>query len=92
MFEVDANTVHQWLVEAAAHLKAFSRYFLCNVHVRQVQRDELYAVRRDVKDGKLSEDDAINRLERSRQLCHRQEKSGEKRFQTPTFHSKGLNH
>jgi len=41
--EVDANTVLQWLREAADQLQAFSRYFLCDVHVRQVQLDELYA-------------------------------------------------
>jgi hypothetical protein len=33
VFEVDANTVLQWLVEAAELLRAFSRYFLCDVHV-----------------------------------------------------------
>ena len=56
----------RWLVEAAEQLKAFSRYFLCDIHVNQLQLDELYAVLRDVKDGELSEDDAIKRLEHSR--------------------------
>ena len=28
VFEVDANTVLQWLVDAAEQLRAFSRYFL----------------------------------------------------------------
>ena len=56
----------RWLVEAAEQLKAFSRYFLCDIHVNQLQLDELYAVLRDVKDGERSEDDAIKRLERSR--------------------------
>src|SRR5499426_2088059 len=65
VFEVDANTVLQWLMEAADQLQAFSRYFLCDVHVRQVQLDELYAVLCAVKDGELSEDEAIQRLERS---------------------------
>jgi IS1 family transposase len=64
-FEVDANTVLQWLVEAAEHLRAFSRYFLCEVHVNQLQLDELYAVLREVKAGDLSEAEAIKRLERS---------------------------
>jgi hypothetical protein len=63
--EVDANTVLQWLMEAADQLQAFSRYFLCDVHVRQVQLDELYAVLRAVKDGELSEDEAIQRLDHS---------------------------
>ena len=65
VFEVDANTVLQWLVEAAEHLRAFSRYFLCEVHVEQVQLDELYAVLRDLKAGEISEEEAMARLERS---------------------------
>ena len=65
VFEVDASTVLHWLVEAAEHLRAFSAYFLCEVHVNQVQLDELYAVLREVKAGEISEDEAINRLERS---------------------------
>jgi transposase-like protein len=65
VFEVDANTVLQWLVEAAEQLRAFSRYFLCDVHVKQLQLDELYAVLREVKAGDLSADEAIKRLERS---------------------------
>jgi IS1 family transposase len=65
VFEVDPNTVLHWLVEAAEQLQAFSCYFLCEVHVQQLQLDELYAVLRDVKNGVLSEDEAIKRLERS---------------------------
>ena len=41
VFEVDAQTVLQWLVEAAEQLRAFSRYFLCAVHVKQLQLDEI---------------------------------------------------
>src|SRR5712691_7891086 len=44
----DGNTVLHWLVEAAEHLRAFSRYFLCEVHVTQLQLDALYAVLREV--------------------------------------------
>jgi hypothetical protein len=40
VFEVDPNTVLQWLVEAADQLQAFSRYFLCDVHVCQ-RRSEI---------------------------------------------------
>jgi len=65
VFEVDANTVLQWLVEAAEHLRAFARYFLCEVHVEQVQLDELVAVLRDLKAGEISEEEAMARLERS---------------------------
>jgi hypothetical protein len=35
VFEVAPNTVLQWLGEAAEQLRAFSRYFLCDVHVEQ---------------------------------------------------------
>ena len=65
--EVDPNTVLQWLVEAAEQLRAFSRYVLHDVRVRQVQLDELFALLSAVKDGEVSEADAIERLERSPQ-------------------------
>lgn len=65
VFEVDPNTVLQWLVEAADQLQAFSGYFLCDMHVRQVQLDELYAVLSDVKNGDVTEDEAIEHLSRS---------------------------
>ena len=41
----------QWLVEAAEQLRAFSAYFLCDLHVEQLQLDELYAVLRELKAG-----------------------------------------
>jgi IS1 family transposase len=65
VFAVDANTVLHWLVEAAEHLRAFSAYFLCDLHLEQVQLDELYAVLRDFKAGAISDEAAIKRLERS---------------------------
>src|SRR5690349_6897215 len=65
VFEVDANTVLHWLEEAAEQLRAFSASFLCDVHVEQLQLDELYAVLRDLKAGAISEDEALERLERS---------------------------
>jgi len=66
VFEVDPNTVLQWLVEAAEQLQAFSCYFLCDVHVRQLQLDELYAVIRALRTGEISRENAMKRLERSR--------------------------
>jgi len=54
VFEIDSNTVLQWLVEAAEQLQAFTHYFLCNVHVQQLQLDELYAVIRALKAGEIS--------------------------------------
>ena len=65
VFEVDPNTVLQWLVETADHLKAFSQYFLHDVRVTQVQLDELYALLRAVKEGEVSEAEALTRLSRS---------------------------
>jgi hypothetical protein len=66
VFEVDPNTVLHWLVEAAEQLQVFTNYFLCDVHVTQLQLDELYAVIRDLKAGEISEDNALERLEASR--------------------------
>jgi IS1 family transposase len=65
VFEVAPHTVLQWLVEAAEQLRAFSAYFLCDLHLEQLQLDELYAVLRDLKAGEISDDEAIKRLERS---------------------------
>ena len=67
VFEVDPNTVLQWLVEAAEQLRAFSQHFLHDMRVRQVQLDELFALLSAVKDGEVSEAEAIERLERSPQ-------------------------
>jgi IS1 family transposase len=65
VFEVEANTVLHWLVEAAEQLRAFSAYFLCDLHLEQLQLDELYAVLRNLKAGAISEDEALQRLEHS---------------------------
>ena len=65
VFEIDPNTVLSWLVEAAEQLKAFSAYFLHELHINQVQLDELYAVLSAVREGEISEAEAIDRLSRS---------------------------
>jgi len=65
VFEVAPHTVLQGLVEAAEQLRAFAAYFLCDLHLEQLQLDELYAVLRDLKAGEISDDEAIRRLERS---------------------------
>jgi IS1 family transposase len=67
VFEVDPDTVLQWLVEAAEQLRAFSRHVLHDVRVTQVQLDELFALLSAVKAGTVSEAEAIARLERSPQ-------------------------
>ena len=69
VFEVDPNTVLQWLVEAAEQVQAFSLYFLCDVHVTQLQLDELYAVLRGLRDGEISEAQALKRLESGHPCC-----------------------
>ena len=65
VFEVDPHTVLNWLVEAAEHLEVFSRYHLRDLHVEQVQMDELFALLSAVKEGEGTESDAIKRLSRS---------------------------
>jgi IS1 family transposase len=65
VFEVAPTTVLQWLVEAAEQLRAFSAYFLCDLHLEQLQLDEVYAVLRALKSGVINDDEAIQRLERS---------------------------
>jgi IS1 family transposase len=67
VFEVDPNTVLQWLVAAAEQLRAFSQHFLHDVQVRQVQLDELFALLSAVREGEVSKAEAIERLERSPQ-------------------------
>jgi IS1 family transposase len=65
VLEVDPDTVLQWLLEAAEHLQAFSRYGLRDVRVEQVQMDELFALLSAVKAGDISETQALKRLSRS---------------------------
>jgi len=65
VLEVDPHTVLQWLVEAADQAAAFSRYFLYDVRVTQVQLDELFARLRAVTAGEVSDAEAITRLSRS---------------------------
>jgi IS1 family transposase len=65
VFEVDPNTVLAWLIEVADHATAFSRCFLHDVRVTQVQLDELFALLRAVKTGEVSTAEAVERLARS---------------------------
>jgi hypothetical protein len=64
-FEVDANTVVQWLVEAAEQLRAFSASFLYDLHLEQLQLDELYARLRARKAGEIKANEAMKRRGRS---------------------------
>ena len=65
VFETDPHTVLTWLVEATEHLEAFSRYCLHDLHVEQVQMDELFALLSAVTEGEITETEAIKRLSRS---------------------------
>ena len=65
VFESDPNTVLQWLVEAAEQIQTFSAYFLHELHINQVQLDELYAVLSAVRNGDMGAVEAIERLSRS---------------------------
>jgi len=60
---VAPKTVLQWLAEAAEHLRAFSASFLCQLHLEQLQLDELYAVLRELKAGEISDEEAIKPAE-----------------------------
>src|SRR5262249_23513914 len=51
VFEVEANTVLQWLVEAAEQLHPFSRHVLHDVRVRQVQLPGFRAMMGDIHRG-----------------------------------------
>jgi hypothetical protein len=65
VFEVAPDTGLEWFVETADQLQSFSTYFLHELHLTQVQLDELSALLRDIKAGELSEAKAIERFERS---------------------------
>jgi hypothetical protein len=53
------------LGEAADQLRAFSTYFLHDLHLTQIQLDKLYAVLSALKAAKISDTEAIQRLSRS---------------------------
>src|SRR5262249_51128659 len=61
----DPHTVLGWLVAAAEPLHTFSAYFLHELPLTQVQLDDLYAVLRAVRDGAVSDAEALERLSRS---------------------------
>lgn len=65
VFETDPNTVLRWLVEAADHREACSRPFLHDVDGEQGQMDALFALLSAVKDGEVSERQAMQRVSRS---------------------------
>ena len=67
VFEVDPNTVLQWLVQSADQAAALSQYFLRHLRVTQVQLDELFALLSAIKAEEISEGEAVQRLSHSPQ-------------------------
>jgi len=67
VFAVEPKTVLHGFVEAAEQRRAFACSCLCDLPVRQRQRDALDAVLRAVQGGARSEDEAMRRLSRSPQ-------------------------
>jgi hypothetical protein len=64
VFALDPNTVLHWVTEVADQAAACSRHFLRDVHVTQVQLDELFALLSAVKAGEGSEGEGLPRLAR----------------------------
>jgi len=50
IFGVDKDTVFDWLVQAAAHSEAVMGYMMHDLHLSQVQMDELYALLSGMRD------------------------------------------
>jgi len=44
ILELDVNTVQDWLSQSAEHMEAISRYMINELHIPQVQVDELWAI------------------------------------------------
>jgi hypothetical protein len=65
VFEADPTTVLGWLVEAVERLETFSRDFLRELYVEQVQMDELFALLSAGKEAEVTEAEAMKRLSRS---------------------------
>jgi hypothetical protein len=66
-FEGEPNTVLGWCVDATDPPQALACYCLHALPLTQGPLDELYAVRRALKDGKVSAGEAHARLSRSPQ-------------------------
>jgi hypothetical protein len=71
VFEVDPNTVLHWLGEAAEQLRAFSVSCLCDMHMEQLQLDELSTVLHDRNAGTISDDEASGGWNAPRTGCGR---------------------
>jgi len=64
VFEVEADTVWNWLVEAAEHVEVFSNYLLHNLEIEQLQLDKLYGVLRAAKAGEIGPEEVEQKLKK----------------------------
>ena len=64
VFEVEPETVLEWLLEAHQHIVAFTDYLVRELELEQIQMDELFGVIRAVQDGEMSREAAIEQLNR----------------------------
>lgn len=64
VFEVETETVLEWLLAASEHIGAFTDYLVRELVLEQVQMDELFGVIRAVQAGKMSREAAIEQLDR----------------------------
>ena len=64
VFEVEPETVLDWLLEAHQHLVAFTDYLVRELALEQVQMDELFGVIRAVEQGEMSREAALEQLDR----------------------------
>ena len=64
VFAIEAKTVLEWLIEAAAHSTAVSMYLLQDLRVSQIQLDELFALVAEWRTQLPTEAEAAEALER----------------------------
>ena len=64
VFAIEAKTVLEWLIEAAAHSTAVSTYLLQDLRVSQIQLDELFALVAEWRTQLPTEAEAAEALER----------------------------
>lgn len=64
VFRVDPNTVLTWLIQASRHIEAVSRYMLHDLHLSQVQMDELCALLSQVQTDPEAAEAILTRWQR----------------------------
>jgi IS1 family transposase len=64
VFEVEPETVLEWLLEASHHMVTFTDYLVRELELEQVQMDELFGIIRAIQAGAMSQEVAIEQLDR----------------------------